>query len=196
MMLRVVTFERRRIHVGLCGGRISARGEPCPDGQDQVENPVVELDGDEMTRIIWPFIKDRLIQPYVDVNLVYFDLSIQSRDATDDQVPVDAANAIKEHGVGVGCGFEPHGAHRLTCGNVIRASLLPRSGARREPESLPLSPRDQRSRSLGCLPADPGQQVAVRVRRHGERRVAQQLRHDGQVDTAASCSDAAPCLKS
>jgi isocitrate dehydrogenase len=69
----------------------------------KVENPVVELDGDEMTRIIWAFIKDRLIHPYVDVDLLYFDLSIQSRDATDDQVTVDAANAIKEHGVGVKC---------------------------------------------------------------------------------------------
>ena len=64
---------------------------------------VVELDGDEMTRIIWAFIKDRLIHPYLDVNLLYFDLSIQNRDATDDQVTVDAANAIKEHGVGVKC---------------------------------------------------------------------------------------------
>ena len=66
----------------------------------KVEGPIVELDGDEMTRIIWAFIKDRLIHPYLDVNLLYFDLSIQNRDATDDQVTVDAANAIKEHGVG------------------------------------------------------------------------------------------------
>ncbi len=69
----------------------------------KVEGPVVELDGDEMTRIIWAFIKDRLIHPYIDVDLLYFDLSIQNRDATDDQVTVDAANAIKEHGVGVKC---------------------------------------------------------------------------------------------
>ena len=69
----------------------------------KVEKPVVELDGDEMTRIIWSFIKDRLIHPYLDVDLQYFDLGIQSRDATDDQVTVDAANAIKEHGVGVKC---------------------------------------------------------------------------------------------
>jgi isocitrate dehydrogenase len=69
----------------------------------KVEGPVVELDGDEMTRIIWAFIKDRLIHPYLDVYLLYFDLSIQNRDATDDQVTVDAANAIKEHGVGVKC---------------------------------------------------------------------------------------------
>jgi isocitrate dehydrogenase len=67
----------------------------------KVENPIVELDGDEMTRILWAFIKDRLILPYLDVDLRYFDLSIQNRDATDD--PVDAANAIKEHGVGVKC---------------------------------------------------------------------------------------------
>jgi isocitrate dehydrogenase len=68
-----------------------------------VNNPVVELDGDEMTRIIWQFIRDGLILPYLDVELKYFDLGIESRDATDDQVTVDAANAIKEHGVGVKC---------------------------------------------------------------------------------------------
>ncbi|GMA22590.1 isocitrate dehydrogenase [NADP] [Luteimicrobium album] len=69
----------------------------------KVEGPVVELDGDEMTRIIWQFIKDRLIHPYLDVDLKYYDLSIQNRDATDDQVTIDAANAIKEHHVGVKC---------------------------------------------------------------------------------------------
>ncbi|HMS63188.1 MAG TPA: NADP-dependent isocitrate dehydrogenase [Solirubrobacteraceae bacterium] len=69
----------------------------------QVKNPVVELDGDEMTRIIWQFIKDQLILPYLDVDLKYYDLGIEQRDATDDQITVDAANAIKEHGVGVKC---------------------------------------------------------------------------------------------
>jgi isocitrate dehydrogenase len=69
----------------------------------KVKNPIVELDGDEMTRIIWAFIKDKLILPYLDVELIYFDLGIESRDATEDQVTVDAANAIKEHGVGVKC---------------------------------------------------------------------------------------------
>ncbi len=69
----------------------------------KVENPVVEIDGDEMTRIIWHFIKDQLILPYLDIELDYYDLSIQNRDATDDQVTVDAANAIKRHGVGVKC---------------------------------------------------------------------------------------------
>jgi len=68
-----------------------------------VKNPVVELDGDEMTRIIWQFIKDQLILPYLDVDLKYYDLGIESRDATDDQITVDAANAIKQHGVGVKC---------------------------------------------------------------------------------------------
>jgi isocitrate dehydrogenase len=69
----------------------------------KVNGPVAELDGDEMTRIIWAFIKDQLILPYLDVDLRYFDLSIEHRDATDDQVTVDAANAIKEFGVGVKC---------------------------------------------------------------------------------------------
>ena len=69
----------------------------------KVQGTVVELDGDEMTRIIWQFIKDRLIHPYLDVDLEYYDLGIESRDATDDQVTVDAANAIKKEGVGVKC---------------------------------------------------------------------------------------------
>jgi isocitrate dehydrogenase len=69
----------------------------------KVANPIVELDGDEMTRIIWSFIKEQLILPYLDVELNYFDLGIESRDATEDQITVDAANAIKQHGVGVKC---------------------------------------------------------------------------------------------
>jgi isocitrate dehydrogenase len=69
----------------------------------KVKNPVVELDGDEMTRIIWQFIKDKLILPYLDIELDYYDLGIEHRDATDDRVTVDAAEAIKRHGVGVKC---------------------------------------------------------------------------------------------
>jgi len=69
----------------------------------KVQGTVVELDGDEMTRIIWKFIKDKLIHPYLDVNLAYYDLSIQERDRTEDQVTIDAAHSIKEHGVGVKC---------------------------------------------------------------------------------------------
>ena len=72
-------------------------------GKIKVVNPVVELDGDEMTRIIWQFIKDELILPFLDVNLEYYDLGIEYRDKTDDQVTIDAANAIKKYGVGVKC---------------------------------------------------------------------------------------------
>jgi len=69
----------------------------------KVANPVVELDGDEMTRIIWQFIKDKLIHPYLDIDLDYYDLGMENRDATNDQVTIDSANAIKKHGVGVKC---------------------------------------------------------------------------------------------
>ncbi len=69
----------------------------------KVANPVVELDGDEMTRIIWKLIRDKLVRPYLDVDLHYYDLSIEHRDATDDKVTIDAAEAIKKHGVGVKC---------------------------------------------------------------------------------------------
>ena len=69
----------------------------------KVKNPIVEMDGDEMTRIIWSFIKEQLILPYLDVDLLYYDLSIENRDATDDQVTVDSAEATKQHGVAVKC---------------------------------------------------------------------------------------------
>ncbi len=69
----------------------------------KVDNPIVELDGDEMTRIIWKMIKDRFIHPYLDIDLKYYDLSVQNRDNTNDQITIDAANAIKKHGVGVKC---------------------------------------------------------------------------------------------
>ncbi|HET8574236.1 MAG TPA: NADP-dependent isocitrate dehydrogenase [Edaphocola sp.] len=69
----------------------------------KVAQPVVELDGDEMTRIIWKFIKDKLILPYLDVDIKYYDLGIESRDASDDQVTIDAANAVKKYGVGIKC---------------------------------------------------------------------------------------------
>jgi len=69
----------------------------------KVANPIVEMDGDEMTRIIWQFIKDKLIHPYLDIDLKYYDLGIQARDDTDDQITIDAANAIKQFGAGVKC---------------------------------------------------------------------------------------------
>jgi len=72
-------------------------------GKIKVKNPVVELDGDEMTRIIWKDIKDRFIHPYLDVDLKYYDLGLEYRDETNDQVTVDAAEAIKKYSVGVKC---------------------------------------------------------------------------------------------
>jgi isocitrate dehydrogenase len=74
-----------------------------PMAKIKVKNPVVELDGDEMTRIIWEWIRERLILPYLDIDLKYFDLGVEARDATDDKITVDAANAIKQYGVGVKC---------------------------------------------------------------------------------------------
>src|SRR6187549_2932416 len=69
----------------------------------KVANPVVEMDGDEMTRIIWQFIKDKLVHPYLDIDLLYYDLSVQKRDETNDQITVDAANKTREVGVAVKC---------------------------------------------------------------------------------------------
>ena len=69
----------------------------------KVGTPVVEIDGDEMTRIIWKFIKEQLILPYLDIDLKYFDLGLENRDVTNDQITIDAAEAIKKHGVGVKC---------------------------------------------------------------------------------------------
>ena len=69
----------------------------------KVKNPVVELDGDEMTRIIWQWIREQLILPYLDIDLKYYDLGVEKRDETDDKITVDAANAIKQYGVGVKC---------------------------------------------------------------------------------------------
>ena len=69
----------------------------------KVDNPIVELDGDEMTRIIWQFIKDKLIFPYLDLDVKYYDLGMESRDATDDQITIDSAEAIKKYKVGIKC---------------------------------------------------------------------------------------------
>jgi isocitrate dehydrogenase len=79
----------------------------------KVANPVVEMDGDEMTRIIWAKIKEKLIYPYLAIDLKYYDLGIQMRDATGDQITVDAAHAIQQHGVGVKCATITHDEARL-----------------------------------------------------------------------------------
>ena len=69
----------------------------------KVKNPIVEMDGDEMTRVVWEFVKDKLILPYIDLNIKYYDLGVISRDETDDQITIDAAEAIKKYGVGIKC---------------------------------------------------------------------------------------------
>src|ERR1041385_5264896 len=104
----------------------------------KVVNPVVEMDGDEMTRIIWQFIKDQLILPYLEIDLRYFDLSIQNRDATDDQVTVDAANAIKEHGVGVKCATrsEEHTSELQSRLHLVCRLLLEKKKNKKRPHTI------------------------------------------------------------
>src|SRR5690606_15872229 len=93
------------------GVAISPAPNSFPDLRDRgvsmakikVANPIVDIDGDEMTRIIWQMIKDKLVFPYLDLELDYYDLGMESRDATDDQITIDAAHAIQKHGVGVKC---------------------------------------------------------------------------------------------
>ena len=67
----------------------------------KVKNPVVEMDGDEMTRVIWEFIKDKLILPYIDIDIKYYDLGVQNRDSSEDQITIDSAEAVKKYGVGI-----------------------------------------------------------------------------------------------
>ena len=69
----------------------------------KVKNPIVEMDGDEMTRVIWEFIKDKLILPYIDVDIKYYDLGVKSRDNSEDQITIDSAEAVKKYGVGIKC---------------------------------------------------------------------------------------------
>src|SRR5215813_12684927 len=100
--------ERREAHTAVIRSGLSLRDHPertqgCPMAKIKVTNPVVELDGDEMTRIIWRYIKEKLIHPYLDVELLYYDLGIEKRDETDDRITVEAAEAVKKIGVGVKC---------------------------------------------------------------------------------------------
>ena len=97
--------------------RITKKG--CPDGRirkmDKIKmtTPLVEMDGDEMTRVIWQMIKDELLCPYIDLKTEYYDLGLRYRDETDDQVTIDSANAIKKYGVGVKCATITPNAARL-----------------------------------------------------------------------------------
>src|SRR4051794_36333114 len=106
-ILAVLSAGAHRVRTTIA--RRSPRSGPGSSQQGEVmakikvANPVVELDGDEMTRIIWKLIKDKLIHPYLDIDLEYYDLGVEHRNATNDQVTIDAANAIKKHGVGVKC---------------------------------------------------------------------------------------------
>ena len=68
-----------------------------------IKNPIVEMDGDEMTRVIWEFIKDKLILPYIDIDIKYYDLGVQNRDSSEDQITIDSAEAVKKYGVGIKC---------------------------------------------------------------------------------------------
>ena len=96
-----------------------------------VKNPIVELDGDEMTRIIWDFIKKKLILPYLDIDLKYYDLSVQKRDETNDQITVDAANAIKKYGVGVKCATITPDDNRMSEFNLKKMWRSPKGTIRK-----------------------------------------------------------------
>jgi isocitrate dehydrogenase len=158
----------------------------------KVDNPVVELDGDEMTRIIWQFIKEKLIHPYLDIDLKYFDLGMEHRDATDDQVTVDAANAIKKYGVGVKCATitpdearveefglkkmyrSPNGTIRNILGGVIfREPIICKNVPRLVPGwTKPVivgPPRLRRPVSRDRLPFPRQGQADDQVRRRGRR---------------------------
>ncbi len=121
----------------------------------KVENPIVELDGDEMTRIMWDFIKQKLILPFLDIDLLYYDLAMEVRDETNDQITIDAANKIKEVGVGVKCatitpdearmeefGLKKCGAARTARSAISLAALsfVRQSSARTCPALYPAGP--------------------------------------------------------
>ena len=153
----------------------------------KVLNPVVELDGDEMTRIIWQWIRERLVLPYLDIDLKYYDLSIEKRDETEDQITVDAAHAILKHGVGVKCATitpdeqrveefglkkmwrSPNGTIRNILGGVVFREPIVISNV---PRLVPLDAPDRhrppclwRPVSRDRLPRPRPRQIAPRLRR-------------------------------
>ena len=105
-------MEEKRFSLYLCRINITYQNfDIIKMEKIKVANPVVELDGDEMTRIIWKFIKDKLILPYLDLDIKYYDLGVEYRDETNDQVTIEAAEAIKKYGVGIKCAnITPDGA--------------------------------------------------------------------------------------
>jgi isocitrate dehydrogenase len=104
--------------------RLQSSSAPGSGQKIKVKNPVVEIDGDEMTRIIWQDIKDRLIFPYLDIDLKYYDLGLPYRDETDDQVTVDAAHAIIKHSVGVKCATITPDEERVKEFNLKKSTKL------------------------------------------------------------------------
>jgi isocitrate dehydrogenase len=107
--------------------RCQRRNLATTTGKIKVKNPVVELDGDEMTRIIWQSIKDKFIHPYLDIDLKYYDLGLEYRDQTEDQVTLDAAEAIKKYSVGVKCATITPDEARVKEFNLKQSALAPPS---------------------------------------------------------------------
>ena len=118
-------------------GSISQTRAASGAAKIKVKNPVVELDGDEMTRIIWQDIKDKFIYPYLDIDLKYYDLGLPYRDETDDQVTIEAAEAIKKYSVGVKCATITPDEERVKEFNLKKSSYIPQSCV--EPAILTLS---------------------------------------------------------
>ena len=132
----------------------------------KVANPVVEIDGDEMTRVIWAMIRERLVLPYLDIDLKYFDLGIENRDKTDDKVTVEAAEAIKTHGVGVKCATITPDEARVKEFSLKKMWKSPNGTIRNHPErhGIPRAdPVPQRAQiRAGLDPADGDRAARVR----------------------------------
>ncbi len=120
----------------------------------KVKNPIVEMDGDEMTRIIWHLIKDKLIYPFLDVDLKYYDLGIKHRDETDDKVTVDAAKAIKEYGVGVKCATITPNAARVKEYNLKQQWKSPNGTIRSILDGTVFQKTDHHKKHSSCCAAN------------------------------------------
>lgn len=134
--------------------------KPANTSKIKVKGRVVELDGDEMTRVIWKMIKENLILPYLDIDLDYYDLGIEHRDRTDDQVTIDAAYAIKKHGVGVKCATITPDEARVREFNLKDVAVPERD----DPEHLGRHHLPRADRDIQCAPAGSGLDQADRHR--------------------------------